>query len=114
MKKISKAFVEGDIVNLRKGKFGYRVVQPIKNEDGTTNWINFLIGGWENFFKLLFILGIAFLFLFGVKQMLKGCNDMAENPCRYTNLDCSTISADSPNLLNFPNSLINNRELKGG
>ncbi len=113
MKKISKAFVEGEIINLRKGMFGYRVIEPIKNDDGTTNWMNFLIGGWGNFFKLIFILFILGCFLFGAKQIMSGCNDMADNPCKYTNLDCSTISGDTPNL-NFPNSLINNSNLKGG
>ena len=60
MQKITKAFVEGDIINLKKGMFGYRVVHPIKNEDGTTNLINLLIGGWGNFWMLIFIM-IVFL-----------------------------------------------------
>lgn len=80
---------EKERVYLRKGRFGYSVVHPRKNEDGTTNWINLLIGGWGNFFKLLFILLVIFLFLYGVREMMEGCNDLAANPCKYTDLDCS-------------------------
>ena len=78
-----------ETVYLKKGKFGYRIVHPTKNEDGSINWINISIGGWENFWKLIFILVTIFLFLYGVSEMLEGCNDMAENPCEYTDLDCS-------------------------
>ena len=30
-------------------------------------------------------------FFYGVREMMTGCNDMAENPCSYTNLDCTRI-----------------------
>ena len=68
---------------LKKTMWGWRVVHPVKNDDGTTNWINLLIGGWSNFFILLFILFVIFLYLFGTKELLSGCYDMAENPCAY-------------------------------
>ena len=89
MEKINKTFVDGEIINLKKGTFGYRVVHPIKNEDGTTNWINLLIGGWGNLAILIFIMLVILSFMYGVKEMMAGCNDMAENPCSYTNLDCT-------------------------
>jgi len=93
MKKLIRARVElpggEDIAYLKEGKFGYRVVHPAKNEDGTINLINLLVGGWENFFKLIFVLFTIFLFLYGVSNLLEGCNDMAQNPCQYTDLDCS-------------------------
>lgn len=87
--KIKYADVEGERIYFKKGMFGYRVIQPNRNEDGSINWTNSLIGGWSNFFKLLFLLIILFLFLQGVKNMMASCNDMADNPCKYTNLDCS-------------------------
>lgn len=76
-------------VYLTKGKFGYRIVHPIKNKDGSYNLINLLLGGWENFFKLLFTLFVIFCFLYGAKEMLRSCNDMAENPCKYFDIDCT-------------------------
>ena len=92
----SKDLPENERVYLKKGLFGYRVVHPIKNKDGTTNWINLLIGGWGNLFKLLFILFIIFCFIYGVQEMLGSCRDMARNPCKYTDLDCSTFQWQNP------------------
>ena len=89
MKNIEEVFVDGDKVYLKKGTFGYRIVQPIKDNEGKTILINLLIGGWGNFFKLLFILFIVFAFLYGAKEMMGSCNDMAENPCSYFDVDCS-------------------------
>jgi len=35
---------EGERVYLKKDSLGYRVVNPIKNEDGSTNWVNLFFG----------------------------------------------------------------------
>lgn len=78
-------------VNLKKGMFGWAVVHPVKNEDGTINWPNMLFGGYGNLFKLLLILFVILSLLYGVKEMMISCKDMAENPCKYTNLDCSIL-----------------------
>ncbi len=100
MKKIIRAedLPIDEKVYLKKGAFGYSVVQPVKNEDGSINWINMLVGGWGNLFKLLFILLVIFSFIYGVQQMMEGCNDMAESPCKYTNLDCTRYDNTAPNL----------------
>jgi len=74
---------EGEKVYLTKGKFGYRIVHPIKNEDGSTNYINLLVGGWANFIKIVFIIAVILLFLYGVKQMMISCNNMAAHPEQY-------------------------------
>lgn len=95
--KTKEVFIDGEKVYLKKGMFGYRVVHPVK-ENGKIVWQNALFGGWGNFFKLLFILLIAFSLLFGVNEMIEGCKDMAENPCDYTNLDCSIPTYTSGNI----------------
>ena len=76
-------------IYLKKGIFGYSIVHPAKNEDGSINWSNLFFGGYGNLFKLLFVLFVIFCFIYGVKDMTKNCADMAKNPCKYTNLDCS-------------------------
>jgi len=50
-------------VYLKKSKaFGWSVVHPYRNEDGTINWFNFLIGGsWWN----LLIVGIVMFLILG-------------------------------------------------
>ena len=100
-------------VYLKKDILGWRVVHPIKNEDGTTNWLNLLIGGWGNLFKLLFILLVIFSFLYGVKEMMRGCNEMAKNPCKYTNLDCTRYYRETSYMQEYNKELITDEQLQG-
>ena len=80
---MEKVNIGGKVVNLKKGRFGYRVVHPIKDENGKIIPINFLVGGWANFFKIIFIIIILLLFFYGVKQMMISCNNMAAHPEQY-------------------------------
>ena len=92
---MEKILVNGEVVNLKKGMFGYRVIHPNKNDDGTINWINLLVGGWGNLMQLLFILFVLLSLLYGTIEMNRACLDMAENPCDFTNLDCSMDNQDN-------------------
>ena len=76
-----------ETIHMKKGMFGYRVVHPHKNPDGTINWINLLVGGWGNFLTLIFIMLVILSFLYGVNEMMASCNDMAEHLENY--FDCS-------------------------
>ena len=100
MKDTKEVFVDGEVLNLKNGMFGYRIVHPTKDKDDNIIWINFLLGGWENFIKLLFILLVLGLFLMGYSEITKSCNDLAADPCKYTNLDCSLRGAEG-NLNDF-------------
>tara|TARA_Y100000310_G_scaffold159030_1_gene158450 strand:- start:2167 stop:2493 length:327 start_codon:yes stop_codon:yes gene_type:complete len=88
MKEIKQIEVEGEQINLQKGMFGYRIVHPNKINEKTI-WINVLIGGWANFWKLIFIMLVILAFLFGANVMVASCREMAKNPCNYFDLDCS-------------------------
>ena len=47
-------------VYMKKDFFGWRVVHPIKNEDGSLNWFNMLTGGsWGNLALLICVVGIV-------------------------------------------------------
>jgi len=74
--------IDNEEVHLKKGTFGYRVVHP-GIIDGKKNWVNILVGGYGNLITLIFILLVILSFLYGVKEMLTGCSDLAENPCKY-------------------------------
>ena len=76
---MEKIIINGESVNLKKGMFGYRVVYPGKNDDGTYNWANILFGGWANLIQLLFILFVILSLLYGIIEMNRDCLDMAEN-----------------------------------
>ena len=54
-------------VFIRKGKWGYRLIHPIRNEDKSINWFNLITGGsWEGFIKTSFlvIILVASIFLY--------------------------------------------------
>ena len=42
---------------VRKGLTGWKIVHPIKNEDGSMNWKNFFMGGslWNLLFVILIV-----------------------------------------------------------
>ena len=76
-------------VYLRKDMFGWRVVNPIKNDDGTFNWKNVWLGNRKVIiFTIIWILIMGFIF-YGVNEMISSCKDMADNPCKYFKIDCS-------------------------
>jgi len=50
---------EKALVYLKKDGENYRVVHPIKNEDGSINWFNLLTGGsWMNIAILSVVVGV--------------------------------------------------------
>lgn len=85
MKNIIKAedLPENEKVYLRKDWLGWRVVEPIKNEDGTTNWFNLITGGKKNLAILIILLIFLGLIFLGVKELIQTYKDYADNPCGY-------------------------------
>jgi len=84
-------------VYLKKGWFGeYSVVHPTKKPDGSWNRFNVLTGGKDNLFRITIYLLILLLLFYGVNEMMDSCNDMAKNPCKYTDLDCRRYYYNSP------------------
>lgn len=77
--------VIGDIFNI--GPKEWRVVHPIKNNNGSFNWLNFLIGGWGNFWKLIFILFLIMIWIFGFWTINSDLKSIAENPCEYCSMN---------------------------
>lgn len=72
---------EGEKVYLRKDRFGWRMVKPIKNPDGSFNWPNLLFGGWRNLLMLLFILAVVLLHLHEDKLNLESAKNSGINEC---------------------------------
>jgi hypothetical protein len=55
---IHKIELNGDTIHLNKSKwFGWSVVYPLKNEDGSWNYFNLITGGsiWKLIFVLVFM-----------------------------------------------------------
>ena len=69
---------------IKSDRFGTRVVYPIKNEDGTTNWFNVLTGGsWGKLSMTLLIVAIVLLSVWSYNHDVAMYKDVAKNPCEY-------------------------------
>jgi hypothetical protein len=66
-------------IYLKKSFGEWKVVHPIKNDDGTINWFNFLIGGsWFNFILLIISLIILTGLFFEYTSNLEFCNTIIQ------------------------------------
>ena len=74
-------------IHIKKDFLGYRLVYPIRNEDGKLNLVNFLVGGKRNLAILIMLLLLFSLFSYGVYELTRSMRDVVENPCDYC-VDC--------------------------
>lgn len=78
-----KIEIDGQIVHLKHSKKlnTWRVIYPIKNEDGTLNWFNILTGGsWFNLIVTGIIVLVLVLFFFEYSSNIQTLLDCFENP----------------------------------
>jgi len=69
-----------DNLYIKKGITGYRIVYPIKNEDGSINWHNLIYGGniW-NFLKIMLFFVLIFIVMFAYSHDTQTCRDTMNN-----------------------------------
>lgn len=68
-----------DKVYLKKDIFGYRVVNPIKNEDGTFNFANLIFGGYRNLLFLIILLLLLFFSMWSYNNDIQAVKDFYGN-----------------------------------
>lgn len=85
-------------VFLKKDFLGWRIVHPIRNEDGSWNWFNLLFGSKSNLVFLIILLLVGVGLYFGITDLLEVYKEVATNPCDYC-VDCFTKQS----LTNFSN-----------
>lgn len=79
---IHKVEVNGEKIYLKKNfLFGWGIINPIKNEDGSINWKNLICGG--SWFKLI-VLGFIILIILGAVYEYSMAVSMA-NECLSKN-----------------------------
>lgn len=83
--------LNGEKIHLKKDYFGYRIIHPYRNEDGTINWLNLLFGGKKNLVSLILYMLIVFLFYMGINEIISAYKIIAANPCDFC-IDCFTKS----------------------
>jgi len=76
-----------DKLYLKKDLFGWRVVNPIRNTDGSINHVNLFFGGARNFAFLLIMLAFVLGFFYVYNHDTSEMQGVLENPCGY----CGTI-----------------------
>lgn len=92
---------DGEKVYLKKDFLGWRVVEPVRNEDGSWNWKKIIVGTKRTWFGVIVILIIAALFYFGIKEILDPLRIIAENPGEYCASIAKGAAKKSISLLNF-------------
>ena len=88
---------EGEKVYLIKDRFGYRTIEPWKNEDGKINWFNFIFGGKRGLVQLIIIMIITSIIYLGVSELLNNYEIIATNPCNF----CPTNVAPNQQIISI-------------
>lgn len=100
-KNIKEVDISGDKVNLKKGYFGYRVVHPIQNSDGTINKKNLIYGGLGNLIFTLVVIFLLFYLIFAYLQDIKIYQEIIE---KYSNDPaCIGVTNELKQEYNFTN-----------
>ncbi len=82
----AKELPEKEKIYFKKDWAGYRIVYPIKNKDGSINWLNLLFGGKRNIVFMILLLLVLGTIMFAYSHDIKQYKEVVENPCVY----CST------------------------
>ena len=88
---------------IKKSKFwGDRIIYPIKNDDGTTNWFNLITGGaWgkaiSSMLVFLMVLAIVFSYKHDVSTYQTIATQCIENPCHW----CQVITQSEQTNKNY-------------
>jgi len=84
--------VNNEKVYLKKDRFGWRVIHPVKNEDNSWNWKNFFIGGsYWNILKLIGIVGLLIFIIYSYKHDISMCEELIR-----CNAKCPEFSNTNP------------------
>lgn len=79
---MKKLEIDGDIIYLKKSKyFGWGVIKPLKNEDGSLNWFNLLTGG--NILTFIFTLVLVISLIGAIFEYTSAIN--TANQCLQLN-----------------------------
>lgn len=74
---------DGERVAMKKDSFGWKVIAPWYNEDGSRNHFNQWTGGKRMIAFLIGILLITAMLYVGISELVSDYKDRAENPCKY-------------------------------
>jgi hypothetical protein len=71
--------IENEAVHLKKDFTGWRVIYPCKNDNGTWNWKNLLVGGsYWNIIKVIVIVVLLLFLIFSYLNDVSSCRHLLE------------------------------------
>jgi len=95
----------GDKLYLKKDFLGYRIVNPLKNDDGSINWANLLFGGYRNLIILTLLLLIAGFVMWSynhdISEVKAYYGNISQDPFYACAKESPTPREYYPNSLNF-------------
>ena len=66
-----------------KDRFGWKIVHPVRNPDGSINWFNLWTGGsWWNVVKVAGVLAIIGFVTWSYFRDINTCLEVMKNPCQ--------------------------------
>ena len=78
---------------LKKDMFGYRVIYPYKNPDGSINKFNLLTGGsWARLIVVLLIVALIMFSVWAYKTDVATCYEIIKDPCDYCDNSYPTLN----------------------
>ena len=79
-KGIKEIEIDGETISVKKGKFGWSVIHPIKDKDGKIIWKNLIAGGnWFNLIKIGLVIVVIIGKLYEYSSNLKFCTKLIKN-----------------------------------
>ncbi len=79
----------------KKGK--YRIIHPIKDEEGKINLKNLFIGGsWTNLFVLMWIISLLLFISWSYKNDTATCFEILEDPCERCVRESDLVDTSFP------------------
>lgn len=78
---------EHEKVFMKKDVFGWRVVHPFLNEDGSKNWLNILTGGWRNLVTVIVLVLCLLGLIYAYQHDMAEVKEIVEEPCNFCNCD---------------------------
>jgi len=86
---------EKESIFLKKDFLGWKIVHPIRNEDGSLNWLNMLVGGKRNLFNLSMFFVILVLVILGINELISQYAIVANAPCEFCSSCVSGLGGGS-------------------
>lgn len=76
---------EGEKVYLKKDSSGWRVVEPIRDEQGKFKWKRFMLGTKRERRFMYFIIFLAIVSYLAFDEQLNNYKRVMDNPCAFCN-----------------------------